>query len=97
MKQSFLVQNIKCGGCAGTITNALKDRFPDIEINLDVEPRIVTATVKNEEDKAYLKSTLKKLGYPMADEELGAIEGTLLKGKSFVSCAIGKFDKTKEN
>lgn len=97
MIKSFEVLNIKCGGCAGTVKSKLKDRFPDIEVNLDNEPRIVSATINSQEDEVYLLQTLKSLGYPSIHEELGGFEGALLKGKSFVSCAVGKMNQEKEN
>ncbi|MBV5279329.1 MAG: heavy-metal-associated domain-containing protein [Campylobacteraceae bacterium] len=97
MIKSFEVLNIKCGGCAGTVKSKLEDRFPDIEVNLDNEPRIVSATINSQEDEVYLLQTLKSLGYPSIHEELGGFEGALLKGKSFVSCAVGKMNQEKEN
>lgn len=97
MKKSYEVLNIKCGGCAGTVKSKLKDRFPDIEVSLESDPRVVSATIENEEDEAYLLKTLKSLGYPSIHEDLGGLEGALLKGKSFVSCAIGKMNSDKEN
>ena len=30
MKQTFQVQNVKCGGCANTLKKALKDDFADL-------------------------------------------------------------------
>jgi copper chaperone CopZ len=96
MKKTYEVLNIKCGGCAGTVKSKLVDRFPDIEVDLDVFPRKVTATIGSEEDEKYLLSTLKSLGYPEINDDLGSIESVMLKGKSFVSCAVGKINKEKE-
>jgi copper chaperone len=90
MKKSFEVLNIKCGGCANTVKTKLQDLFPDIEVNLDTEPRIVSATIDSPEQETLLLQTLKTLGYPSIHEDLGSIESGFLKGKSFVSCAIGK-------
>lgn len=95
MKKSFEVYNIKCGGCAGTVKSKLKDRFPDIEVNLDYEPRVVSATITSDDEEIFLLQTLKSLGYPSVHEDLGGLEGALLKGKSFVSCAIGKMSSEK--
>ncbi len=97
MKKSYEVLNIKCGGCAGTVKAKLKDAFPDIEVSLESEPRVVSATVRSEEEEIFLLQTLKSLGYPSINETLGGLEGALLKGKSFVSCAIGKMSTEKEN
>ncbi|ACZ12109.1 MAG: heavy-metal-associated domain-containing protein [Campylobacterales bacterium] len=95
MKKSYEVLNIKCGGCAGTVKSKLKERFPDIEVSLESEPRVVSATIESDEDERYLLETLKSLGYPSIHEDLGSLEGALLKGKSFVSCAIGKMSQDK--
>ena len=97
MKKSFEVYNIKCGGCAGTVKSKLKDKFPDIEVSLEIDPRVVSATIHTEEEEVYLLQTLKSLGYPSIHEDLGGLEGALLKGKSFVSCAIGKMSSEKES
>lgn len=95
MKKSYEVFNIKCGGCAGTVKSKLKDRFPDIEVSLESDPRVVSATINSDEEEKYLLQTLKSLGYPSIHEDLGGLEGALLKGKSFVSCAIGKMSQEK--
>jgi copper chaperone CopZ len=97
VKKSFEVYNIKCGGCAGTVKSKLKDKFPDIEVSLEIDPRVVSATIHTEEEEVYLLQTLKSLGYPSIHEDLGGLEGALLKGKSFVSCAIGKMSSEKES
>ena len=91
MKQTFKVINVKCGGCAGTLKTALKDSFGDVEVNLDVEPREITLEIE-EEDIAELRKRLRKLGYPMADDELSKFESVTTTAKSFVSCAIGKIN-----
>jgi len=96
VKKSYEVYNIKCGGCAGTVKSKLRDKFPDIEVSLESDPRVVSATIHTEEEEVYLLQTLKSLGYPSIHEDVGGLEGALLKGKSFVSCAIGKMSSEKE-
>jgi len=96
VKKSYEVYNIKCGGCAGTVKSKLKDKFPDIEVSLESDPRVVSATIHTDEEEVYLLQTLKSLGYPSIYEDVGGLEGALLKGKSFVSCAIGKMSSEKE-
>jgi len=95
MKQTFKVQNVKCGGCANTLTTKLADTFGKIEVNLEVMPREITLEIADEEVPA-LREALKSLGYPMADEALGFVENTTAQAKSFVSCAVGKFELAKE-
>ena len=91
MKQTFLVQNVKCGGCANTLKKALKDDFGDIEVNLGKEPREITLDV-DDDKKENLKLKLRSLGYPLVTDELSTLQNVGAKAKSFVSCAIGKMD-----
>lgn len=81
------VLNIKCGGCANTITRKLSEEFKGVKV--DVEAGTVTADISGAE-VARLRETLKKMGYPAADETLGGFEGGVAKAKSFVSCAVGR-------
>jgi copper chaperone CopZ len=86
MKHTHAIQNIRCGGCANTIKKELSKIFDSVEI--DIESKIVTVEAKNEQDIQNGAEALKKLGYPLLGEESGFVD----KAKSFVSCAIGKFD-----
>ncbi len=92
MKQIFQVLNVKCGGCASTLQKSLKDEFGEVSVNLEKEPREITLDI-DDEKVTLLAEKLRKLGYPLASEDIGLIEGTTLKAKSFVSCAIGKIGK----
>jgi len=91
MKQTFQVQNVKCGGCANTLKKALKDDFGEVEVDLEKEPREITLEVENDK-KENLKLKLRSLGYPLVDDELSTLQNVGAKAKSFVSCAIGKMD-----
>lgn len=92
MIQTFEVDNVRCGGCANTITKALQEAgFKGISIDLSCEPRKVTVEAVDEAQLAQFTTILRKLGYPLTDMDNGLIEGTVLKAKSFVSCAVGKF------
>ena len=93
MVRKFKVLNIKCEGCAGTVKKALKDEFGEVEVNLEVEPRVISLQTDENFDEASLRSKMKKLGYPFEDEVLGRFEEVGTKAKSFVSCAIGKMDQ----
>jgi copper chaperone CopZ len=90
MKKEFVVLNIKCGGCASTVTDKLKARFPDIEVNLEKEPRIVSTTINSPEDETYLLETLQSLGYPLKTAELTKMQEKYLGAKSYASCMHGK-------
>ena len=92
MLETIEVDNIRCEGCANTITKALESEgFTSIQINLLCEPRKVTVELQNEALLAQFRTILRKLGYPFSDEKVGLVDNTTLKAKSFVSCAVGKF------
>jgi copper chaperone CopZ len=92
MRQTLEVKNVKCGGCAGTLTKSLLEEFGEVEVNLDVEPRQITLDIKNEQMEA-LKLKLRSLGYPLRTDELSTFQTMGTIAKSFVSCAIGKMEK----
>ena len=93
MTKTVEVSNIRCEGCANTIKKALKEEgFGNIAVDLSCEPRKVTVDTADEASLAQLRTTLRKLGYPFYDEEIEFGEATKLKAKSFVSCAVGKFN-----
>ena len=82
------VENIKCGGCAGTITRRLNKLDAVSDVQVDVETGVVSITGE-ESSKMEVTQLLLKLGYP----ECGTAEGlkaAKAKAKSFVSCAVGK-------
>ncbi|PID48209.1 MAG: heavy metal transporter [Proteobacteria bacterium] len=92
MKQSFEVHNVKCSGCANTLKKSLKEDFGEVEVNLEVQPRVISLEI--EDDKIeLLKTKLRSLGYPLTSDELSGFEKVATTAKSFVSCAIGKMDK----
>ena len=91
MIQTFVVINVKCAGCASTLKEKLLEKFGEVEVNLEKEPREITLDI-NEEEIAALGEALKKLGYPFLTEKMGFVDGTSAKAKSFVSCAIGKMN-----
>ena len=97
MKKTYEVSNIKCEGCANTIKKALSEHFGNsVEIDLEVVPRKVTVELSSLSDEEIFITTLRKLGYPLVDDEISNVESAVMKGKSFVSCAIGKLNPTKE-
>jgi copper chaperone CopZ len=91
MKQTFEVLNVKCGGCASTLTKSLKEEFGEVEVNLDVNPRQITLDIEDEQKEA-LKLKLRSLGYPLTSDELSGLQKATTTAKSFVSCAIGKMN-----
>ncbi|PUE63823.1 heavy-metal-associated domain-containing protein [Arcobacter caeni] len=91
MKQTLEVLNVKCSGCASTLIKSLKDEFGEVEVNLEVMPRQITLNVEDDK-KEVLKQKLRSLGYPLTTDELSGLEKATTTAKSFVSCAIGKFN-----
>lgn len=91
MKQTFEVHNVKCGGCANTLTKSLKDDFGSVEVDLSVNPRKITLDIEDNKIEE-LKLKLRSLGYPLTNDELSSFEKATTTAKSFVSCAIGKID-----
>tara|TARA_B100001063_G_scaffold18549_1_gene14303 strand:+ start:1513 stop:1809 length:297 start_codon:yes stop_codon:yes gene_type:complete len=89
MKQTFEVENVKCGGCANTLISSLKEEFGEVLVDLDVYPRKITLNLEEEKREA-LKLKLRALGYPLSSDELSSLQKATTTAKSFVSCAIGK-------
>ncbi|MDT8283558.1 MAG: heavy metal-associated domain-containing protein [Gammaproteobacteria bacterium] len=90
MAFSIKVENIKCGGCASTITSRLNSLDGISDCQTDIENGVVSVT-GDESKKADVTQLLLKLGYP----ESGTTEGfkaAKAKAKSFVSCAVGKMN-----
>lgn len=93
MQKSFKVLNVKCGGCANTIKESLRDEFGEVVVDLTQEPRVITLEIKDEEAEASFRKKIRSLGYWVEDEELGTLAKGSLKAKSFISCAIGKINE----
>lgn len=91
MIKTFQVENVKCGACAATLKNKLEPKFGEIEVNLDTHPREITVEIEEGQMDA-LQKALRSLGYPLSTDEVGFVENTTAKVKSFVSCAVGKMD-----
>ncbi|MBT3277456.1 heavy-metal-associated domain-containing protein [Candidatus Thioglobus sp.] len=85
------VDNIKCGGCAGSITKKLTATFGTDKINVNIEKGIININLDNSK-KDELSKVLLDLGYPEIDSVHG-FDSAKAKAKSFVSCAIGKMDQ----
>lgn len=86
MKEVFKVQNLKCNGCASTITTKLKTQRGISNIEVDSITKEVSFESENATYTEDAKVLLYKIGYPLEGEE----NPFLTKAKSYVSCAIGK-------
>ncbi len=89
MRTSIIVQNLKCGGCAKTITDKLSDIQNINDIDVDIDHATISFTASKPEIALEVKRRLKSLGYPTENDANGAF----LKAKSFMSCATGKILK----
>ena len=88
MKTTIPIQNLKCGGCANTLTKGIS-AIDDIKnVSVNVEDNTVTFSYETEEQVNEVKNKLKSLGYPV-DGETNTLGD---KAKSYVSCAIGKIN-----
>ena len=91
MKQTFEVHNVKCGGCANTLISSLKEEYGEVTVDLEVHPRKITLDIE-ENRLEELKLKLRSLGYPLTTDELSGFDKAAATAKSFVSCAVGKFN-----
>ena len=77
------VVNIKCGGCAKSIEDALTKKGM---ANVKVDP--TCQMVEFEGDERVAEETLAKMGYPKAGSK--EAESLIKKAKSFASCMVGR-------
>ncbi|WP_322550748.1 heavy-metal-associated domain-containing protein [Flavobacterium psychraquaticum] len=86
METTIQIQNLKCGGCANTITKNIVVIEGITNVSVNVEESTVNFNYETEAQLVEVKEKLKTLGYP----EDGATNSLGSKAKSYVSCAIGK-------
>ena len=86
METTIHIQNLKCGGCANTITKGISSIEAIRNVSVNVDESTVTFSYETEDQVNEVKSKLKSLGYP----EAGKANTFGSKAKSYVSCAIGK-------
>ncbi|MFN2262348.1 MAG: heavy-metal-associated domain-containing protein [Psychroflexus sp.] len=89
MQTNITIQNLKCGGCASTITKKLQNIDDISNLNIDVEASKVQFEYNSKNTLEKVKVQLTKLGYP----EAGNQNSMMNKAKSFVSCATGKMNQ----
>jgi copper chaperone CopZ len=86
MKTTVQIQNLKCGGCANTISKKLNSLDDVSEVSIEVEDNSVTFEYSEAHTLDVVKNTLADIGYP----EGGEVNTLTSKAKSYVSCAFGK-------
>lgn len=89
MKNTFSIQNLKCGGCANTIITQLSklNGVSEVVVNNDTDQ--VSFNAISELEIEQVKEKLTTLGYPIK----GETNSIPTKAKSFVSCAVGRMSK----
>lgn len=88
MRQVIEVENIKCGGCARTITDALLaiDGVGGVDVDI---PRGAVSFDGPDTAVAEATNRLDRLGYPVTGSVDG-VRAAVAKAKSFASCAVGR-------
>ena len=86
----YEVENIKCGGCANSISHKL-EAIPGVEkVSVDVENGMVEIEApESEELNQQVIESLNSMGYPLAGSVSG-LKSVKAKANSFVSCAVGR-------
>lgn len=89
MKANIDIENLKCYGCANTITRSLSRTEGVTDVIVDHESNTVSITYAGTTDRREeFAAILKKLGYPEKGHN-----NTGSAVKSYVSCAIGRIKK----
>lgn len=86
--ETIYIANLKCGGCASTITKELSEIPGVSNVKVDNDTDSVDVTYDETVDKSEITGKLHHLGYPEATEE----NGLLLQLKSYASCMIGRIN-----
>ena len=90
MNIEILVENIKCGGCANSISKKILQQDGVKSVEVDIERGSVQIDGDTGLRDTYAE-TLRGIGYP-EQGSLQGIEAVGVKAKSFVSCAIGRMN-----
>jgi copper chaperone len=64
MNQTFQVQGMSCGHCAGAVTNAVKALDPQAEVKVDLATGKVE--VQSQQDAAAIARAIEEEGYKVA-------------------------------
>ncbi len=89
MKSTLVIQNLKCGGCANTITTKISALENITDVEVDVEASSVSFVFQNGNDLETVKDKLAQLGYPIEGDKNSMVS----KAISYVSCATGKMSQ----
>lgn len=65
--RKFQVENVKCQNCANLIKNSLSDEFGKVEVDLSIEPRVISLDIE-EAKIPVLKNALNELNFSVIKE-----------------------------
>lgn len=89
METIIYVDNLKCGGCANTISKNVS-QFENVEkVSVITEESKLIIQHQKPIDEVAIKNKLHSIGYPEQNTTTG-IDGITCNIKSYVSCAVGK-------
>lgn len=88
MKTILEIQNLKCGGCANTISKKVSIIKDVTALEINNENNTVSFNYENESTINEVKELLNNIGYPVVGDK----NALTTKAKSFVSCAIGRMN-----
>jgi len=86
--ETIYIANLKCGGCASTITKELSEIAGVSLVKVDNDTGSVEVVYNENVERKLITDKLHHLGYPEATEE----NGLLLQLKSYASCMIGRIN-----
>ena len=89
METTIEIQNLKCGGCAHTITTQVESIKGVSATKVNEDTSEVSFNYSSDKELAEVIAKLAKWGYPVVGDANTAFD----KAKSYVSCAIGKVTK----
>lgn len=84
--QEINIQNLKCGGCAATITKKINEMSCVKKVAVNIDLSTVTVELIDTKKLDQVKERLSSLGYPEETETNTFGK----KAKSLLSCSIGK-------
>lgn len=83
------IHNLKCHGCANTITKQLNNLEGVSKVEVHNETDEVSFEAEQPEHEKAVRQKLAQLGYPVTDDPNSLTQ----KAKSLVSCAVGRMSK----
>lgn len=84
--ETLNIANIKCSGCAHSISTKLKEIEGLTDAAVHVDEGTVDVTFKTPEVRERIVKKLSSMGYPEATAE----NGLLMQAKSYANCMVGK-------